>query len=154
MQLVYFSHSSSRFSTRVLLARTARTTVDVGCALSERLGPLLNPDSLAGTNLLVDATTCAVCERLGPLLDPGSLADTNRPADTTACAISERFGPLLDPGSLAGTNCPADATACVVMTRPTVFRVQESCDSWLLQAPSETSPRKPLVLAPRRKEDS
>ena len=150
----------------MLLTRTARTAVDAACAIFARLEPLLDPcaqlvqsshaSSLCSTCVLLVRTTltavdaaCAVSERLGPLLDPGSLADTNCPADATAYAVSERLGPLLDPGSLAGTNCPADATACVVMTRPTMFHIQQSCDSWLLQAPSKTSPRKFLVRAPR-----
>ena len=102
MQLGQSSHASSLCLTRVLLARTTRTAVDVACALFERLGPLL---------------------------DPGSLADTICPADATACPVSERLGPLLDPSSLAGTNCPANATARVVKTRPTMFHVQQSCDS-------------------------
>ena len=83
MQLVQSLHASSLYSTRV---------------------------HLAGTNFPADATTCAVSERLGPLLDPGSLAGTNFPADATACAVSESLGPLLNPGSLAGMNCPTDAT--------------------------------------------
>ena len=65
---------------------------------------------LAGTNFPADATACAVSERLGPLLDPSSLAGTNFPADSTACAVSERLGPLLNPGPLAGMKCPTDAT--------------------------------------------
>ena len=63
-----------------------------------------------GTNFAADATACVVSERLGPLLDPSSLAGTNFPADATACAVSERLRPLLNPGSLAGRNCPTDAT--------------------------------------------
>ena len=85
MQLAHSLRASSLYSTRVLLA---------------------------GTNFPPDATACAVSERLGPLLDPGSLAGTNFAADATACVVSERLGPLLDPSSLAGTNFPADATAC------------------------------------------
>ena len=102
MQPVHSSYASSLYSTRVLLVRTTRTAVNVACALFERLEPLL---------------------------DPCSLADTKCPADATACAVSERLGPLLDTGSLASTNCPADAAACVVMIRPTMFNVQQSCDS-------------------------
>ena len=102
MQLVPSSHASSLYSTRMLLACTTRTANDAAGALSKHLGPLL---------------------------DPGFLAGTNFPVDATACAVSERLGPLFDPGSLAGTNCPAGATACVVMTRPPMFRVQQSCDS-------------------------
>ena len=154
---VHSPHASSLYSTRVLLARTDTCTIDdAACAVSERLGPLLDPGSLAGTNCLADATACTVSKRLGPLLDPGSLASTNCPGDATHCTVSERLGPLLDPGSLAGTHCPADATvftaserlgplldlgslagtscpavatACVVMTRPKMFQAQQSCDS-------------------------
>ena len=68
-------------------------------------------------------------ERLGPLLDLSSLAGTNFPADATACAVSKCLEPSLDPGSLADTNYPADATACVVMTRPMMLHVQQSFDS-------------------------
>ena len=140
----------------LIIMRITCSTVDAACALSERLGPLLDPDYLAGAYLLTDATACAVSERfrplfdpgslagtncpayaaacavskrLGPLLDPGFLAGTNCPADAAACAVSERLGPLLDPGYLAGTNCPADAIACVGMIRPTMFHVQQFCDS-------------------------
>ena len=122
VQLVHSSHASSLYSTRVLLARTTRTAVDVACALFERLGPLL---------------------------DPGSLAGTNFPADATACAVFKRLGPLLDLASLAGKNCPANATVCVLMTRPTMFHVQQFCNSWLLQALSKMSPQKSLMRAPR-----
>ena len=149
MQLVQSSHASSLYSIRVLLARTTRTAADAACSLFARLKPLHHPDSLAGTNFPADATACAVSERLGPFLDPGSLVVTKLPADATDCAVFKRLWALLDPGSLAGTNCPADATACVVMTRPTMFHVQQSCDSYLLHAPSKTSPRKALVRAPR-----
>ena len=83
MQLVQSLHASSLYSTRV---------------------------HLAGTNFPADATACAVSERLGPLLDPGSMAGTNFAANTTARVVSERLGPLLDPGSLAGMNCPTNAT--------------------------------------------
>ena len=100
----------------MLLVRTTRTAVDAACALSERLGR-------------ADAKACAVSKRLGSLLDPGSLADTNCPADATVCAVSEHLGPLLDPGFLAGTNCPVDATPCLVVSRPTMFHVQQSCGS-------------------------
>ena len=157
LQLVYSSHHSSLYLTRVLLARTIFTADDaactnserlrslldpgsscrhelpldtIACAVSERLGPLLDPDSLAGTNYPAGATACTVSDRLGFLLDRGSLAGTNCPADITACAVSEHLGPLLDPGSLTGTNCPADATTCVEMTRPTIMvQVQQSCNS-------------------------
>ena len=71
MQLVHSSHASSLYSTRVLLARTTCTAVDAACALSERLGPLLDPGFLAGKDFPDDATACAVSKRLGPLLDPG-----------------------------------------------------------------------------------
>ena len=50
MQLVQSSHASSLYSTRVILARTPRTPVDAACALFDRLGSLLDPGSLAGTN--------------------------------------------------------------------------------------------------------
>ena len=84
MQLVHSSHASSLYLTRVLLARTTHTA---------------------------DVTACAVSDRLGPFLDPGSLAGINCPADPTAGAVSKRLGPLLNPGSLAGPNCSANATA-------------------------------------------
>ena len=102
MQLVHSSNASSLYSTRVLLARTTPTAVDAACV---------------------------IFARLEPLLDPCSLADTNCPADPTACAVSVRLGPLPDPGSLAGTNCPVDGKACLVIPRPTMFHVQQSCDS-------------------------
>ena len=102
MQLVHSLHASSLQSARVLLARTTRTAIDAACPVSKRLWHLLDPDSLA---------------------------DTNYSADATACAVSERVGPLLNPGSLTGTNFPTDATAYVVLTRFTVFHVQQPCDS-------------------------
>ena len=110
MQLVQSLHASSLYSTRVHLAGTIFPADATACAVSERLGPLLDPGSLVGTNFAADATACVVSEHLGPLLDPSSLAGTNFPADATACAVSERLGPLLNPGSLAGMNCPTDAT--------------------------------------------
>ena len=128
MKLVHSSHASSPRPVQSL-ARTTRITVGAACALFERVGPLLDPGSLAGTNFPADATACTVSKRLGPLLDPGSLADTNCPADATACAVSKHLGALLYPSPLAGMNCPADAKACVVTTRPTMFHVQQSCDS-------------------------
>ena len=60
MQLVQSSHASSLYSTRVLLERTTCTTVDAACAIFERLGPFLDPGSLASTNCLADATACVV----------------------------------------------------------------------------------------------
>ena len=110
IQLVQSLHASSLYSTRVLLVGTNFPAGATACAVSERLGPLLDPGSLAGTNFPADATACVVSERLEPLLDPSSLAGTNFPADATACAVSERLGPLLNPGSPAGMNCPTDVT--------------------------------------------
>ena len=49
MQRVHASHAPSCYSTRELLARTTRTAGDAACAISERLGSLLDPGSLAGT---------------------------------------------------------------------------------------------------------
>ena len=121
MQLVQSLHTSSLYFTRVLLAGTNFPADATACAVSERLGLLLDPGSLAGTNFSADATACVVSEHLGPLLDPSSLAGTNFPADATACAVSERLGPLLNPGSLAGTNCPTDATGL----RQLVDRVED-----------------------------
>ena len=43
MQLVQSSHASSLYSTRVLLVRSARTTVGAGCAIFARHEPLLDP---------------------------------------------------------------------------------------------------------------
>ena len=88
LQLVHSSHASSLCLTRVLLARTTRTAGDAACAVSERLGPLLDPGSLAGTSFPVDATACAVSEHLGLLLDPGSMAGTNYLADALLLAQS------------------------------------------------------------------
>ena len=45
MQLVQSPHASSLYSTRVLLARSTCTADDAACAISERLGPLLDPSS-------------------------------------------------------------------------------------------------------------
>ena len=117
MQLVHSSYASSFYSTRVLLARTTRTTDNVACAISKRLEPLLDQCSLAGTNCPADATTYAVSERLGLLLGQSFLAGASYPADATACAVSDRLGPLLDPSSLAGTNYPIDTAACAVSKR-------------------------------------
>ena len=110
MQLVQSLHASSLYSTRVHLAGTNFPADATACAVSERLGPLLDPGSMAGTNFAANTTARVVSERLGPLLDPSSLAGTNFPADATACVVSERLGPLLNPGSLAGMNCPTNAT--------------------------------------------
>ena len=57
MQLV---QSSYLYSTRVLLARTTRTTVDAACAIFARLESLLDLCSSADTNCPADATACAV----------------------------------------------------------------------------------------------
>ena len=124
----------------MLLAHTTCAIDVAACALFARLEALLDPYALAGTNFPADATACAVFERLGPLLDPGSLAGTNFPTDATAFAVTECPGLLLDPGSFPSTNCPADATACVVMTRPTMFHVQQSCDSSSLESVSPKAP--------------
>ena len=117
LQLVHSLHASSSDSIRALLTRHTCATDATAYAVFQRLGPLLGPGSLAGTNCPADATAYALSERFGPLLDPGSLAGMNCHAGATACAVSERFGPLLDTGSLEGTNCPVDATACVIFER-------------------------------------
>ena len=129
MQFVHSSRASSLYSARVLLACPTRTADDAACAISERLGPLLDPGSLAGANFPTDAIACAISEYLGPLLDPGSPSKIRTAPPMLQLVQSPNAGTLLDPGSLAGTNCPADATACVVMTRPTMFQVQQCCDS-------------------------
>ena len=118
MQLVQSLHASSLYSTRVLLAGTDFPADGTACAVSERLGPSLDPGSLVGTNFAADATACVVSERLGPFLDLSSLAGTNFPADATACAVSERLRPLLNPSSLASMNCFTDATGlCQLVDR-------------------------------------
>ena len=142
LQLVQSPNVSGFYSTRVFLTGTNSAPDFASCAVFERLGPLLEPGSLAGTNYPANGAACAVSECLGPVLDPGSLAGENCPADAAACAVSERFGSLVDPSSpgryevsrrccslcsfsnalglsstqvlLACMNCFADAAACVV----------------------------------------
>ena len=117
MQLVHSLHVSSLYPTRVLLARTTRTVNDAACALLARLDLLLDSwASGAHYSYRRYAACAAVSERLEPLLDPGSLAGTNCPADARACTVSKRLGSLLDPCSLAGTNYSANSTstACAV----------------------------------------
>ena len=105
MQLVQSSNASGLYSIRVpWQARTAPRCYSL-CSL-QRLGLLLDPGSLAGTNCPTDATACAVFERLEPLLHPGSLVGMNCPADATGCAVSERLRPLLDPGSWQARTAP------------------------------------------------
>ena len=123
LQLVHSSHALKLYSTRVLLARTTRTAVNESCAMSERLGPVLDPRLPRRCYRVCSLRTPRVFTR------PGFPGRHELPADATACAVSKRLRPLLYPGSLAGTNYSAEATVCVVMTRPTMFHVQQSCDS-------------------------
>ena len=77
---------------------------------------------LTGTICTAGAAACAVSKRV-------LLESTTCTADTAACAVFERLGPLFDPGSpLAGINYAIDAAACAVMTRFTMFQVQQSRD--------------------------
>ena len=131
MQLVQSSHASSLYSTRVLLARTTRNAVDAACAIFARLEPFFTRPVCSWSALLVPPLMQLVQTSHASSLYSTRvlLARTTRTAVDAACSIFKRLGPFLDPGSLANTNCLADATACLVMTRPTMFHVQQSCDS-------------------------
>ena len=85
-------------------------------------------------------------ERLGSILDPGSLAGTNFPTNATACTVSKCLGPLLDPGSLAGTNRAADATTCVAMTRPTMFTFNNPVTRSCSKLPRRRLPERPWCV--------
>ena len=145
---MHSSHASSPCSTRVLLARTTRTTVDTACAIFARLEPLLHPCA-PGRHVLPRRyySLCSLrmprsftrpgfpgrhelprrCYSLCSLRTLGLYSTRvpwqarTSPADATACAVSERLGPLLNPGSLAGMNCPTDATGL----RQLVDRVED-----------------------------
>ena len=95
-QLVQSPHTSSLYLTRVLLTRiTAANTA--ACAVSERLGILLDPGSPSRHE------PCRLCYSLCSLhswleLNPRSPGTTNCTTDAAPCAISARLGLFTRPG--------------------------------------------------------
>ena len=118
---------------RVLLASTTCTTDAAACAVSERLGSLLDlgkalpvlpmlqfvqsPNARVftrpweGTTRTSDAVACTVSERLGPLLDPGKALLVAPMLQLVQSPTAS--GPYSARVLLVGTNCAADAAACV-----------------------------------------
>ena len=92
---------------------------------------------LAGTNCVTDAAACAVSERLGLLLDLGSPSGTNCATDAAARIVSKRFGLLLDP-SFPGRHklCRRCCSWCSLKLDEINFSMpQESTAAGASQAP-------------------
>ena len=144
LQLVQSPHASTLYSTRVLLARTICTADDAACAISARLGLLLDPCA-PRTTCIADDAAWAISARLEPLLDPCapgahnlyrrccSLCNlrTPRPFTRPVCSWRAQLVPLMvqlvqSPHAsgfylirvlLARTTCIADDVACAIFER-------------------------------------
>ena len=130
MQLVQSPNASSIYLTRVLLAGTNCATDAEACAISERLGPLLDSGSPGGYEL--SRRCCSLCSLRTPR------AFTQLRFSWQAQPVPLMLQLVQSPNAshlystrvlLAGTNCTTDAAASAVMARLTMFQVQQSRDS-------------------------
>ena len=125
-QLVHSPHTSSLYLTRVLLTRTTAANT-AACAVSERVGILLDPGSPSRHEPC--RRCCSLCNlHTWLLLNPRSPGTTNCTPDAAPCAISARLGLFTRPGffSQARELCGRYCRLCSLwmpraFTRPGCF---------------------------------